>query len=90
MDSTLIYHYILNSLINLKIGKFGLFFDTTSRVFNDHMTSFRRDRLTYQKVQPIIGRSKETMTSPASGVTLAEARCVRERGDLQREGEGLS
>ena len=30
------------------------------------------------------------MTSPTLGVTRAEARRVRERGDLQREDKGLS
>ena len=32
--------------------------------------------LGYQKVQPISGQSKETMTSLAPGVTGAKARCV--------------
>ena len=45
--------------------------------------------LGYQKAQPIIGRSRERTTSQASRVTAAEARRIWERGDLQREDQGI-
>ena len=50
--------------------------------------------LGYQKAQPISRRSKrrsrETMTSPALGITGDEAWCIRKRDDLQGKDEGLS
>ena len=46
--------------------------------------------ITYQKVEAIIGQSRETRTSPVSGVTGAEAQHVQARSDLQREDKGLS
>ena len=45
--------------------------------------------LHYQEAQPIFGWSRETTTSPASGVIGAEAWQAQEHDNLQGEDEGL-
>ena len=46
--------------------------------------------LGYQEAPFISGPRRETTTSPAQGLTRAEARWVRERVDIEVEDEGLS